>query len=80
METHGPELVHPVRFRVPHQVAVGEGVAGRVRVGLEKRCEGREKTKHERPIHIHFLKSKKILTEGTKRKNKFLIFKKFKYF
>ena len=26
METHGPEPVHPVRFRVPHQVAVGEGV------------------------------------------------------
>jgi len=80
VETHGPELVDLVLRRVPHQVAVGEGVAGRVRVGLEKRCEGREKTKHERPIHIHFLKSKKILTEGTKRKNKFLIFKKFKYF
>ncbi len=68
METHGPETVHPVRFRVPHQVAVGEGVAGRVRVGLEKRCEGREKTKDQNQIDIHDLKSEKILTEGTKQK------------
>ena len=80
METHGPKLVHLVLRRVPHQVAVGEGVAGRVRVGLEKRCEGHKKTKDQNQINIHDLKSEKILTEGTKRKNKFLIFKKFKYF
>jgi hypothetical protein len=80
VETHGPELVDLVLRRVPHQVAVGEGVAGRVRVGLEKRCEGHKKTKDQNQINIHDLKSEKILTEGTKRKNKFLIFKKFKYF
>ncbi len=71
MKTHGPEPVHPVRFRVSHKVTVSEGVAGRVRVGLEKRCDGREKTKDQRPIHIHDLKSEKILTEGTKQKNYF---------
>ncbi len=76
METHCPKPVDLVRRRVPHQVTVGEGVAGRVRVGLEKRCEGREKTGNQKQINIHDLKSEKILTEGTKQKQ-ILKIKKF---